>query len=77
VTALKTQGVQLIISRLSRNGFSLLKAIRKANLKAILLKGEHEVNSPVEAYHLEGKEPVFIPCGWPGLKRLVNHCLSD
>ena len=56
----------------------LLKSIRRRHpgVTAIILRGEHEVNSPLEAYHLQDEQEAFIPCGWPGLRRLVASCLS-
>jgi len=81
VQALRTGGVRLLIARMSKNQPEFpaaLRAIRRLNAPAatILLKGEHEVNSPIEAYQVDGQEEIFIPCGWAGLRRLVANCLS-
>ena len=80
VQALRRADFQLLITRIRPDRpepLSLLKALRRRypRLTAIILRGEHEVNSPIEAYHLKDGEEVFIPCGWPGLRRLVTSCL--
>jgi DNA-binding NtrC family response regulator len=80
VQALRGADFQLLITRIRPDRpepLSLLKALRRRHprLTAIILRGEHEVNSPLEACHLEDGEEVFNPCGWPGLWRLVASCL--
>jgi len=79
--AIRGGGFHLLITRVQkdrRDPLFLLKSIRRQHpgLTAIILRGEHEVNSPIEAYHLQDDEEVFVPCGWPGLRRLVANCLS-
>lgn len=71
----------LLITRVRRNRhelLSFLKSMRRRHpaVTAIILRGEHEVNSPIEAYQVQDEAEVFIPCGWPGLRRLVANCLS-
>ncbi len=71
----------LLIARISerrREPLGLLRSLRRRYPKvtAIILRGEHEINSPLEAYQMQNEEEVFIPCGWAGLKRLVANCLS-
>jgi len=80
VQALRGADFQLLITRIRPDRpepLFLLKALRRRHprLTAIILRGEHEVNSPLEAYPLEDGEEVFITCGWPGLRRLVASCL--
>ncbi len=75
-------GFQLLIARVQKEGpepLNLLKALRRQHpaVTAIILRGEHEVNSALEAYHLEDEGEAFIPCGWPGLRRLVASCLNQ
>ncbi len=82
VSALRSGNFPLMITRLSRNRLevaALLRSIRRRNARTvtIFLRGEHEVNSPIEAYEVKGKEEIFIPCGWAGLRRLVASCLND
>ena len=57
---------------------ALLQSIRQQHprITTIILRGEHEVNSPIEAFHLQEQKETFIPCGWPGLRRLLANCLS-
>ncbi len=79
--AIRRDDFRLLITRMAPNGariFPVLRSLRKKSSRsvAILLKGEHEVNSPLEAYQVQGNEEVFIPCGWAGLRRLVAHCLN-
>ena len=79
--ALRCPNFQLFITRIRPDRpepLSLLKALRRRypRLTAIILRGEHEVNSPFEAYPVEDGEEVFIPCGWPGLRPLVASCLQ-
>ena len=81
VQALRGADFQLLITRIRPDRpepLSLLKALRRRHprLTAIILRGDHEINSPLEAYHLEDGEEVFIPCGWPGLRPLVASCLQ-
>jgi DNA-binding NtrC family response regulator len=81
IQALRCPDFQLLITRIRPDRpepLSLLKALRRRHprLTAIILRGKHEVNSPSEAYHLKDSEEVFIPCGWPGLRRLVASCLN-
>jgi DNA-binding NtrC family response regulator len=78
--AMRPGSFQLLITRVNKDrhdSLTMLKSLRRQHpgLTAIILRGEHEVNSPIEAYHLEDGEEVFIPCGWPGLRRLVASCL--
>ncbi len=82
IQALGRGSFQLLIARLSerrQETLGLLKSLRRRYPKvtAIILRGEHEVNSPLEAYQMQDEEEVFIPCGWPGLRRLVASCLSQ
>jgi len=79
--AMRRGGFHLLITRVQkdrRDPLNLFKSIRRQHpgLTAIILRGEHEVNSPIEAYHLEDDQEAFIPCGWPGLRRLVASCLN-
>jgi DNA-binding NtrC family response regulator len=79
--AMRRGGFHLLITRVHqdrREPLNLLKSLRRQHpgLTAIILRGEHEVNSAIEAYHLQDDEEAFIPCGWPGLRRLVASCLS-
>jgi DNA-binding NtrC family response regulator len=72
---------RLLITRLQQNrqdALATLKAIRRRHpgVTAIILRGEHEVNSPIEAYQVHDNGESFIPCGWPGLRRLVASCLN-
>ena len=81
VEAIRTGDFHLLITRITktrRKVFPVLRSIRKQNPKpiTIFLRGDHEVNSPLEAYQLSGNEEIFIPCGWAGLRRLVASCLS-
>ena len=74
-------GFHLVITRARQDrhdSLSMLKALRRQHpgVTAIILRGEHEVNSAIEAYHLEDEAEVFVPCGWSGLRRLVASCLS-
>jgi DNA-binding NtrC family response regulator len=80
IEAMRHGDFHLLIARMNQHrpgGLSLLKSMRKQHpgMMAIILKGEHEVNSPIEAYQVQDHEEIFIPCGWPGLRRLVAHCL--
>jgi DNA-binding NtrC family response regulator len=80
IQALRCPDFQLFITRIRPDRpepLSLLKALRRRHpqVTAIILRGEQEINSPLEAYHLEDDEEVFILCGWPGLRRLVASCL--
>jgi DNA-binding NtrC family response regulator len=79
--AMRRGGFHLVITRAHRDrqdSLTMLKSLRRQHpgVTAIILRGEHEVNSPLEAYHLQDEEEAFIPCGWPGLRRLVASCLS-
>jgi DNA-binding NtrC family response regulator len=79
--AMRRGGFHLLITRVHpgrREPLNLLKSLRRQHpgMTAIILRGEHEVNSAIEAYHLQDEEESFIPCGWPGLRRLVASCLS-
>ena len=79
--AVRAGDSRLVITRLQQNrqeALATLKAIRRRHpgITAIILRGEHEVNSPIEAYQVKDDEESFIPCGWPGLRRLVASCLS-
>ena len=79
--AMREGGFPLLIARVRRNrheALTWLKAIRRRHpgVTAIILRGEHEVNSPLEAYQVQDEAEVFIPCGWPGLRRLVAGCFS-
>jgi len=80
VQALRGADFQLLITRIRPDWpepLSLLKALRRRHprLTAIILRGKQEVNSPLEAYHLEDGEEVFIPWCWPELRGLVASCL--
>jgi DNA-binding NtrC family response regulator len=80
VKALRGADFQLLITRIRPDRpkpLSLLKALRRRHprLTAIILRGEHEVNSPLEAYHQEDNNEVFIPWCWPELRGLVVSCL--
>jgi two-component system nitrogen regulation response regulator GlnG len=80
IEAMRQGDFHLLIVRMNQNrpeGLSLLKTMREQHprMMAIILKGEHEVNSPIEAYQVRDNEEIFIPCGWPGLRRLVAYCL--
>jgi DNA-binding NtrC family response regulator len=79
--AMRRGGVHLVITRAQQDrhdSLAMLKALRRQHpgVTAIILRGEHEVNSAIEAYNLEDEAEVFVPCGWPGLRRLVASCLS-
>ena len=81
VEGLRRGEFPLVITRVRRNHhepLSWLKSIRRCHpqVTAIILRGEHEVNSPIEAYQVQDGAEVFIPCGWPGLRRLVANCLG-
>jgi len=81
VQALRCPGFQLLITRIRPDRpepLSLLKALRRRHpsLTAIILRGKHEVNFPLEAFPPEDGEEVIIPCGWPGLGGLVASCLQ-
>ena len=78
--AMRTGDFHLLITRINRNqqdAATVLKFMRKQHpgMTAIILRGEHEVNSPLEAFQVKGDEESFIPCGWPGLRRLVANCV--
>lgn len=80
--AMRRGGFHLVITRAHKDRpepLTALKALRRQHpeVTAIILRGEHEVNSPIEAYHLQDHEETFVPCGWPGLRRLVASCLSQ
>ncbi len=79
--AMRQGDFRLVIARMNeagRGGLRFLQALRRERpgIAAIILKGEHEVNSPLEAYQVQGNEEIFIPCGWPGLRRLVATCVK-
>jgi DNA-binding NtrC family response regulator len=79
--AVRRGDFHLLITRADQDrhdSLTILKSLRRRHpgVTAIILRGEHEVNSPIEAYHLEDEEEVFIPCGWAGLRRLVANCLN-
>ena len=79
--AMRRGGFQLVITRARKDrhdSLAMLKALRRQHpgVTAIILRGEHEVNSPLEAYQVQDEAEVFVPCGWPGLRRLVASCLS-
>jgi len=81
VQALRRGNFHLVITRIKANRpepLTIIKALRQQHprVTAIILRGEHEVNSPIEAYQVQDEEETFIPCGWPGLRRLVANCLS-
>lgn len=81
VQALRRGDFPLVITRIrpGRPGpLNLLKVLRRRHprVTTIILRGEHEVNSPLEAYQMQAEEETFIPCGWPGLRRLVASCLN-
>jgi DNA-binding NtrC family response regulator len=81
VQAMRRGGFHLVITRAQKDrhdSLTMLKSLRRQHpeVTAIILRGEHEVNSAIEAYHLEDEAEVFVPCGWPGLRRLVASCLS-
>ncbi len=81
VQALRRGDFHLVITRVNKNRqepLPILTSIRQhyPEVTAIILRGEHEVNSPLEAYRVQDTEETFIPCGWPGLRRLVATCLS-
>ena len=81
VQALRRGDFHLVITRVKENRqepLTILKSIRRHHprVTAIILRGEPEVNSPLEAYQVRDEEETFIPCGWPGLRRLVASCLS-
>ncbi len=81
LAAMRAGDFQLLITRMPHRPPELaaaLKSMRKRTpwMTAIILRGDHEINSPLEAYQVKGDEEVFIPCGWPGLRRLVNGCLN-
>jgi DNA-binding NtrC family response regulator len=78
VQALRTGDFYLVITRSRPERLSLIKTLRRRypRLTAIIIRGEHEVNSPLEAYQAQDEEETFIPCGWPGLRRLVASCLN-
>ena len=79
--ALRRGDFHLVITRSHQNRpepLTMLKLLRQRHpgVTAIILRGEHEVNSAIEAYQVQDEEETFIPCGWPGLRRLVATCLS-
>lgn len=81
VQAIRRGDFHLVITRSNQRRpepLTMLKLIRKRHprVTAIILRGEHEVNSAIEAYQVQDEEETFIPCGWPGLRRLVANCLS-
>ena len=81
VQALRTGAFPLVITRIQPGRpepLTLLKTLRRRHprVTAIILRGAHEVNSPLEAYQVQDEEENFIPCGWPGLRRLVASCLN-
>ena len=81
IQALRRGDFHLVITRVNANRrepLPILTSIRQhyPGVTAIILRGEHEVNSPLEAYQMKDEEETFIPCGWPGLRRLVATCLS-
>lgn len=81
VQALRRGDFQLMITRIQPDRpepLTWLKTLRRRHprVTAIILRGEHEVNSPLEAYQMQNEEETFIPCGWPGLRRLVASCLN-
>jgi DNA-binding NtrC family response regulator len=81
VQALRAGDFHLVITRIQPDRperLSLLKALRRRypRLTAIILRGKPEVNSPLEACQRQDEEETFVPCGWPGLRRLVASCLN-
>ena len=79
--AMRRGGFQLLITRAHQDrqdSLSMLKSLRRQHpgVTAIILRGQHEVNSPLEAFQVQDEAEVFVPCGWPGLRRLVASCLS-
>ena len=79
--AMRRGGFHLVITRAHKDrhdSLTMLKSLRRQHpgVTAIILRGEHEVNSAIEAYQLQDEAEVFVPCGWPGLRRLVASCLS-
>ena len=73
-------GFHLLITRVNGKRpeiLAMLKSIRQQHprITTIILRGEHEVNSPIEAFQLQEHKEVFIPFGWPGLRRLLSNCL--
>ncbi len=81
VQALRRGDFQLMITRSQPDRpepLTMLKLLRKRHprVAAIILRGAHEVNSAIEAYQVQDDQETFIPCGWPGLRRLVASCLS-
>jgi len=81
VRALRRGDFHLVITRSHQNRpepLTMLKLLRQRHprVTAIILRGEHEVNSAIEAYQVQEEEETFIPCGWPGLRRLVANCLG-
>ncbi len=74
-------GVRLVITRVQKgpdDSLAILQSLRRQHpgVTAIILRGEHEVNSALEAYQMQDEAEVFVPCGWSGLRRLVASCLS-
>lgn len=81
VQALRRGDFHLVITRAHQarpDSLTILTSLRRQHprLTAIILRGEHEVNSAIEAYQVQDEEETFIPCGWSGLRRLVANCLS-
>ncbi len=79
--AVRRGDFHLLITRANQarpDSLTILKSLRRQHpgVTAIILRGEHEVNSPIEAYQVQDEEETFIPCGWSGLRRLVANCLS-
>ncbi|MCL4504073.1 MAG: hypothetical protein M1438_19795 [Deltaproteobacteria bacterium] len=79
--AVRRGGFHLVITRVKQgrnDSLAILQSLRRRHpgITAIILKGEHEVNSPLEAYQVQDEAEAFIPCGWSGLRRLVASCLS-
>src|SRR5512147_1099525 len=80
VQALRCGDFHLVITRVNANRrepLPILTSIRRhyPGVTAIILRGEPELNSPREDYRVSDEEETFIPCGWPGLRRLVATCL--
>jgi len=80
VQALRGADFQLLITRIRPDRpepLFLLKALRRRHprLTTIILRGEHEINSTLDAYNPEDGEEVFLPWCWPELRRLVASCL--
>jgi DNA-binding NtrC family response regulator len=57
---------------------SLVKAVRELNreIVVLILRQPPEVGSPASAHLIKDTGYDFKPFGWPGLCRLVAHCLS-